>query len=212
MAIQTVGDKGSDMSGWAALAKVGGDLASSALGLYASSKAWRRQREAAQNAHQWEVEDLRKAGLNPILSATGGSGASAGSASVPAGLGVDLGGAISTAQNVENSKYANQLKKQQETLADKQGQLVDEQKSTEKTKQRANLEQGALYSALASAKELENFIPSYYIDGLRRNPKDLQRALDQYKSKVVKDSIGGSLGSMNALGALILNSAKSFSQ
>lgn len=33
-------------------------------------------REAAQNAHQWEVEDLRKAGLNPILSA-GGTGANA---------------------------------------------------------------------------------------------------------------------------------------
>lgn len=167
----------------------------------------------ASHAHQLEVEDLRKAGLNPILSATGGSGASGsvGLASAPAG-GIDVGGAISTAQNVENSKYGNELKKQQQTLFDKQGNLVEEQQRTEKTKQRANLEQGALYSALASAKELENFIPSYYIDGLRRNPKDLQRALDQYKSKVVKDSIGGSLGSMNALGALILNSAKSFSQ
>lgn len=200
------------MSGWAAVAKIGGDIGSSLLNAYYSNKAWKRQKEMAQNAHQWEVADLKKAGLNPILSATGGSGASAGSTPVPAGVGVDLGGAVSTAQNVENSKFANQLKKQQQTLADKQGQLVDEQKSTEKTKQRANLEQGALYSALASAKEIENFIPSYYIDGLRRNPKDLQRALDQYKSKVVKDSIGGSLGSMNALGALILNSAKSFSQ
>lgn len=35
------------------------------------------QKEFAQNAHQWEVEDMKKAGINPILTATGGSGASA---------------------------------------------------------------------------------------------------------------------------------------
>lgn len=34
------------------------------------------QKEFAQNAHQWETEDLKKSGLNPILSA-GGSGATA---------------------------------------------------------------------------------------------------------------------------------------
>lgn len=34
------------------------------------------QKQFAKNAHQWEVEDLQKAGLNPLLSA-GGSGASA---------------------------------------------------------------------------------------------------------------------------------------
>lgn len=61
------------MSGWAAAIGAGMDLANSALGLYSSSKAWRRQRESMQNQHQWEVEDLKKAGLNPILSATGSS-------------------------------------------------------------------------------------------------------------------------------------------
>lgn len=34
------------------------------------------EKEAAQNAHQWEVQDLEEAGLNPILSA-GGKGAQA---------------------------------------------------------------------------------------------------------------------------------------
>lgn len=42
--------------------------------------AWERER--AQNAHQWEVQDLIKAGLNPILSA-GGQGASTGGISAP---------------------------------------------------------------------------------------------------------------------------------
>lgn len=205
------------MSGWAAVAKAVADTANMGIN-FATQRYFARRQESfnkwmASHAHQLEVEDLRKAGLNPILSATGGSGASGsvGLASAPAG-GIDVGGAISTAQNVENSKYANELKNQQKTLFNKQGELVDEQKRTEMTKQSANLEQGALFSALAAAKSMENFIPSYYIDGLRRNPKDLQRAIDQYKSKVVKDSIGGSLGSINAFGALLLNSAKSFSQ
>lgn len=35
------------------------------------------ERERAQNAHQWEISDMEKAGINPILSA-GGSGAATG--------------------------------------------------------------------------------------------------------------------------------------
>jgi len=41
------------------------------------------QRESFQNRHQWEVEDLRKAGLNPILSA-GGQPPVLGGAAIPA--------------------------------------------------------------------------------------------------------------------------------
>lgn len=44
--------------------------------LESMAKQFAYEKQAAQSAHQWEIADLEKAGLNPILSA-GGSGASA---------------------------------------------------------------------------------------------------------------------------------------
>lgn len=41
----------------------------------AAARAARQNIEQLKNQHQWEVQDLRKAGLNPILSGTGGGGA-----------------------------------------------------------------------------------------------------------------------------------------
>nr|DAP59911.1 MAG TPA: DNA pilot protein [Microviridae sp.] len=55
---------------WASLAGGAANLGGSAVSAYFS---WKHQKEVMKNRHQWEVEDLRKAGLNPILSA-GGSG------------------------------------------------------------------------------------------------------------------------------------------
>lgn len=63
-----------------------GGIGSAISGLFGRSsakKSMRFQREMAQNAHQWEVADLRAAGLNPILSGTGGPGARASGGAMP---------------------------------------------------------------------------------------------------------------------------------
>lgn len=82
-----------------------------------SAKQARRQRrfqaDQAAQAHQTEVKDLRAAGLNPILSATGGNGAQA------------MSGAMATTPNFsETLSSAIHLKKQRE-LIDKQIDAAD---------------------------------------------------------------------------------------
>ncbi|RAS55771.1 hypothetical protein [Phascolarctobacterium faecium] len=50
-----------------------GSLFSFGMNSSSAKAAYNRQKEFYQNQHQWEVADLKKAGLNPILSATHGS-------------------------------------------------------------------------------------------------------------------------------------------
>lgn len=84
----------------------------------ANSKALKWQRYNMQHAHQWEVEDLRKAGLNPILSA-GGSGAVAGSvpnAPLPSVEFGDVASGLqmaSTVQSIKESEARIDLLKEQ---------------------------------------------------------------------------------------------------
>jgi len=79
--------------------------------MYEAKRAEQRardwQREVAQNAHTWEVSDLRKAGLNPILSA-GGKGANipaAMQAQLPQTGGPDITSALQAEQERIRTKY-----------------------------------------------------------------------------------------------------------
>ncbi len=83
------------------------------------------QKEFAQNAHQWEMEDLKKAGLNPALTATGGAGASAsGGGSFGGGGGQSamnpfdiLNGIVGMANQTSATKSQNKLNEANAMLA-----------------------------------------------------------------------------------------------
>jgi hypothetical protein len=63
------------------------------------------QREMAQNAHQYEVADLEAAGLNPMISGMGGSGAKA------------SGGAVANVGDVISPAVNSALKARESTAA-----------------------------------------------------------------------------------------------
>lgn len=67
--------------------------------------------EVLQNRHQWEVDDLRAAGLNPILSATNSSGGS--------GIGSSSFGSMPDLGQVLNSSLAVKVAKKQADVSEK---------------------------------------------------------------------------------------------
>lgn len=72
------------VAGGGAALQAGGGLFSSAMNVHESRQNRRFQRDMSNTAHQRAVADLKKAGLNPILSATKGG------ASTPSGSGTQL--------------------------------------------------------------------------------------------------------------------------
>lgn len=124
---------------------------SAAFQMQANSLA--AQKEALQNRHQWEVVDLKKAGLNPILSANSGAGGISGAtANVTA---PDIAGAI--------NKIANSaLARKQTELAEKELDVKQDQANASKLNAAANyLEAEVNQSKANSAIELNQANTKY---------------------------------------------------
>jgi hypothetical protein len=111
----------------------------SVLGAKTAGKESRKNAQQAQqhsdyqlqNKHQWEVADLRKAGLNPILSA-GNYGNSAGSSPMAQAFQPDLGNVVNSAigvekleQEIKNLKATEKQIRADARLKNKQGNVQD---------------------------------------------------------------------------------------
>lgn len=124
----------------------------------------------AENTHQMEVGDLKKAGLNPVLSATNGTSTQSVSAlsnpqgdSIDPQLGQVLNGAIA---NINSAKAVDS----QNSVNDASINYINEQAKTEEFK-RQNLYSDTVFKGLQSqAKQIENL---YLPDTLKANLKKI---------------------------------------
>lgn len=147
--------------GWEYAAGAAMDLTNTALGFYTSSKAYRRAKEMYQHRYQWAVDDMRKAGLNPILAGTNGasvSGANAPSIAPSGRLGENFNkvAANKLAEAQVNSAIADaEVKKANVALVNEQVKNTAQQTKTNVAQMNMFNDIGALNAANARQASLQ---------------------------------------------------------
>lgn len=164
-------------------------------GNYNANKAWSRQKIAAQNAHQWEVADLRAAGLNPILSATGGNGANLPSVAVAQNANSEtpnIIGMMSALQGIRNQEQQEKVLKAQERLLQTQADR--------------ELDSATLLRSQTAQINTQNYIPAVFNARMMDDPKLRNLMANMYQTQLYKNALGQfgqMLGGVQQFGSLL---------
>lgn len=171
------------MSFGAIFGQIAGQVANKATDFlfsnYQANKAWSRQKQAAQSAHQWEVADLRAAGLNPILSATGGNGANLPSVAVAQNASSEapnILGMMATAQGIRNQIQQEKVMKAQEDLLKYQAYRENDA--------------ATLLRAQTAQINTHNYIPAIFNARVMNDPKLRDQMANMYQTELYKNALG----------------------
>lgn len=165
------------------------------IGNHNANKAWSRQKFAAQNAHQWEVNDLRAAGLNPILSATGGNGANLPSVAVAQNANSEapnIIGMMSALQGIRNQEQQEKVLKAQENLL--------------RTQADRETDSATLLRSQTAQINTQNYIPAVFNARMMEDPKLRSLMADMYQTQLYKNALGQfgqMLGGVQQFGSLL---------
>lgn len=117
------------------------------FGQASSAISWKRQKKILQNQVRWRVNDMRKAGINPILAVSGGFGG--GGAAVPPGA---TGGHTDFAASARSMQEAMRSRKLQNAELD----LLNAQTSAATSQELRNRMEAILSGARAGKTALES--------------------------------------------------------